>query len=114
MRLVDHITLNFNNMFTAAVFLAIDKSFNKTWHSGQLYKLLELLKSLIRIIASFLNNRKFKVLIEGEFSTPRAIAAAMAQGSILSPVLYSLYLNNAPVAPGIHLALFMDDTRICT
>jgi hypothetical protein len=114
MRLVGHITLNFNNMLTAAVFLDIDKAFDKTWHSGLLYKLLELLTSPIRLTASFLNNRKFKVLVEGEFSTPRAIAAAVTQGSVLAPVLYSLYINNAPAAPGIYLALFVDDTRICT
>jgi hypothetical protein len=40
MRLVDHVTLNFNNkMSTAAVFLDIEKAFDTTWHLGMLYKL---------------------------------------------------------------------------
>jgi hypothetical protein len=34
------------------------------------------------------------------------------QGSVLAPILYSLYINDAPAAPGTHLALFADDTCI--
>jgi hypothetical protein len=38
MRLTEHVTLNFNNnMSTAAVFLDIEKAFDKTWHLGLLY-----------------------------------------------------------------------------
>jgi hypothetical protein len=73
MRLTDHVTLNFNNnMSTAAVFLGIEKAFDTTWHPGLLYKLSELKfsASLIKLIASFLSNRKFKVSVEGELSLP--------------------------------------------
>jgi hypothetical protein len=43
MRLTEHVTLNFNNnMSTAAVFLIIEKAFDKTWHLGLLYKLSKL------------------------------------------------------------------------
>jgi hypothetical protein len=91
MRLTDHVTLNFNNnMSTAAVFLDIEKAFDTTWHTGLLYKLSELKfsASLIKLIASFLSNRKFKVSVEGELSSPRKIAAGVPQGSVLAPVLY--------------------------
>jgi hypothetical protein len=59
MRLVDHVTLNFNeNILTAAVFL--DKAFNKTWHPDLLYKLseFEFPKSFVKLNASFLTNRE--------------------------------------------------------
>jgi hypothetical protein len=106
----DHITLNFNNNISmAAVFLDIEKSFDKTWHSSPLYKLSELAfsMSVIKLIASFLTNRKFKDLVEGEFSMP-----GVPQGSVLAPILYTTYINNAPAAPGTYLALFADDTCI--
>jgi hypothetical protein len=50
-----------------------------SWPSGLLYKLpeLEFSTSLIKLIASFLTNRKFKVLVEGEFSTARELAAGV-------------------------------------
>jgi hypothetical protein len=95
MSLVDHVTINFNNnMLTAAVFLDIKKAFNTMWQSGLLHKLSELEFStcLIKIIASFLTNRKIKFLVEGEFSTPRKIGDLQPQGSILALVLYSLYI----------------------
>jgi hypothetical protein len=42
MRLADHVTLNFNNMSTAVVFLDIEKAFDTTWQPGLLYKLSKL------------------------------------------------------------------------
>jgi hypothetical protein len=43
-------------MFTAAVFLDIEKAFDTTWHPGLLYKLskLQFSKNLIKLISSFL------------------------------------------------------------
>jgi hypothetical protein len=55
-KLTDHVTLNFNNkIFTAAVFLNIEKAFDITWHSGLLYKLckLEFSTSFIKLIDPF-------------------------------------------------------------
>jgi hypothetical protein len=86
MSLADHITLNFNNnMSSVAVFLDIDKAFNTTWHSGLLYQFseIEFPTSFIKLIASFLTERKVKVLLEGKFSTPRKIA----QGFLKIPSL---------------------------
>jgi retron-type reverse transcriptase len=101
-------------MSTAAVFLDIEKAFDTTWHSGLLYKLseLQLPISLIKLIASFLTKRKFKVSVEGKFSSPRKVVAGVPQGSFLAPLLYILYINDATAAPGIHVALFADDTCV--
>jgi hypothetical protein len=79
MRLADHVSLNFNNMSTAIVFLDIEKAFDTTWHPGLLYKLSELQFpiSLIKLIASFLTNRNFKILVEGEIYSPRKVAAGV-------------------------------------
>jgi hypothetical protein len=110
MGLTDHVSPNFNNnMSTAAVLLDIEKAFETTWHPGLLYKLSELQFpiSLIMLIASFLTNRKFKFSVEGEIY----VAAGVPQGSVLATV-YSLFINDAPEAPGIHLALFADDTCV--
>jgi hypothetical protein len=49
--------------------LDIEKAFDSTWHSSLLHKLseLEFLASLIKLIASFLIDRKLKVLVESQF-----------------------------------------------
>jgi hypothetical protein len=115
MRLTDHVTLNLNNnMSTAAVFLDVEKAFDTTWHSGLLYKLskLECSTSLIKLISSFLSQRKFIVSVEREMSTPREMRAGLPQSSVLSPTLYNMYIrvNYAPQAPDVYLALFADDS----
>jgi hypothetical protein len=50
-----------SNISKVALFLDIEKAFYTTWHSGPLYKLseLEFSTSLIKLIASFLSDRKF-------------------------------------------------------
>jgi hypothetical protein len=108
MRLTDHVTLNFNNntsMSTAAVFLDIEKAFDTAWHSGLLYKLskLEFSTNLIKLISSFLSQRKFIVSVEGEMSTPREMRAGVPQVSVLSPTLCNRFINDAPQAPGVYL-----------
>jgi hypothetical protein len=110
MRLADHVTLNFKNkMSTATVFLVIEKAFDITWHSGLLYK-LEFSNSLSKLIGSFLSQSKFRVSVEGELSTPREMQAGVLQGSVLSPTLFNLYINDAHKTHRLHLALFADDT----
>jgi hypothetical protein len=76
MKLTDHVILNSNNnISTVAVLLGIEKVFNIAWHLGLLYKLLELKFSisLIKLVSSFLSQRKFRVSVEGEISAPRDI-----------------------------------------
>jgi hypothetical protein len=115
MRLTHHVTLNFNNnLSTAAVFLDFEKVFDTTRHPGLLYKLINLNYPVntVKLTRSFLSNRKFKVLFEAEMSAPREVQAELAQGSVLSLMLYNLYINDAPQTPGTQLALFADDTCI--
>jgi hypothetical protein len=71
----------------AAVFLGIEKAFDTTWHLGLLYKLSKLKYSIsqMKLIGSFLSQRKFMVLVKGEMFMPRDIQAGVPQGSILSP-----------------------------
>jgi hypothetical protein len=43
-------------------------------------------------------------------STPREMQTGVPQGSVLSPTLYNLYINDTPQTIGVNLALFADDT----
>jgi hypothetical protein len=66
--------------------------------------------SLLKLISSFLSNRKYFVSTEGEMSTPKIMQAEVPQGFILSLTLFNMYINDTPQTIGVHLALFADDT----
>lgn len=90
--------------------LGIGQAFDTTWHSGLLYKLSEFLTNLINILPSFITDKKFKFLVESKFSVPRKISALVR--TVFDPILCSLYINDAPAAPGIYFALFADNACI--
>jgi hypothetical protein len=115
MRPSDHLTLNFNNkMSTAAVFLDIEKTFDTLWHPGFLYELSTVVFStnLIKLINSFFSQRKFRLSVEDEISTPRDIKAGVPQGYVMPPTLYDLYRNDTPQTIGANLALFTVDNSL--
>jgi hypothetical protein len=115
MRLTGHVTLNFNNnnISTDAVFLDIEKAFDKTWHPGLLHKFskLDFLASLIKLISSFVIENSLSV--ECEMSTPRIMKAGVPQGSVVSPTLFNMHINDTPKTTCAHLTFFADDTCLC-
>jgi hypothetical protein len=53
------------------------------------------------------------ISLEGEMSTPRTMKAGVPQDSVLSPILFNMYINNTPQTTSVHLALFADDICLC-
>jgi hypothetical protein len=65
----------------------------------------------MKLISSFLSNRKFRVIVEGELSMPRDIQVGMPQGSVLAPILCSLCIDDTPQIPGVYLVLYTTDRK---
>ncbi|GFV12199.1 RNA-directed DNA polymerase from mobile element jockey [Trichonephila clavipes] len=91
----------------------ITKAFDKIWHDGLLIKLIRLdfPAPLIKSIHSFLSNRSFRVRVD-RILPSRPIRSGLPQGSLSSPLLFTLYVNDIPQTDSSHLAMFADDTAV--
>jgi exonuclease III len=101
---------------TAVAALDVEKAFDAVWHNGLRHKLaaaeLQLPSKLIRLLSSFLSDRKIQVKVGQARSEPVALLAGTPQGSVLSPVLFNLFVNDVPLRQSalIDSAQFADDT----
>jgi hypothetical protein len=114
--LIERITRNFGEKrLTGAVFLDVAKAFDTVWIDGLHYKLmlLNFPSCIVHTISSYLRNRMFDVSFQTTTSSHRCMRAGIAQDGLISPVLFSLYVNDMP-PPSHHveLALYADDTAI--
>lgn len=100
---------------TAMAFLDVEKAFDNVWHDGLVYKLCDLNfpPYLIKIIRNYLQQRSFKVSLNNCLSDTFTIPAGVPQGSLLGPLLYSIYTSDIPnLGDECVLFLFADDTAI--
>ncbi|GBP70595.1 Probable RNA-directed DNA polymerase from transposon BS [Eumeta japonica] len=116
LRLVEYISEGFKiKRKTVAFFFDVAKSFDRVWHAGLIHKLyqLELPDRLVIIIHHYISNRHFSFRLDNTYSSVRPIRAGVPQGSTISPLLYSAYVNDIPrPSSGVQLALFADDTVV--
>jgi retron-type reverse transcriptase len=104
------------NESTGAIFLDVAKAFDTVWHDGLVYKLHTAGVSLamVKLLNSFLEDRKFHAKIGNVLSTVREIEAGVPQGSVLSPTLYAIFTADIPKPDETKIALYADDTAILT
>ncbi|KAK2574776.1 hypothetical protein KPH14_013044, partial [Odynerus spinipes] len=113
-RLVNEIlTAIEEKQYCTALFMDIEKAFDKVWHEG----LLETTKThfprqIHNLIASYLSDRTFVVKINDTYSEIKDIKAGVPQGSVLGPVLYTLYTADIPTANKSKILTFADDTAV--
>ena len=70
---------------TVAVFLDVEKEFDRVWHPGLLYKLTEILlrDCYTHLIASFRRNRTFYVRVDNTLSSERDVYKRQVTGRML-------------------------------
>jgi len=115
-RLVERVTTNFSETrFTGAVFLDVVKAFDTVWIDGLLYKLtlLKIPPYIVHTISSYLRDRTFEASFQTATLSRRGMRAGVAQEGLISPVLFSLFVNDIP-PPSHHVesAVYADDTAI--
>ncbi|KAG4068987.1 hypothetical protein HA402_005648 [Bradysia odoriphaga] len=99
---------------TGMVLIDMEKAFDSVWHDGLLFKLEKVgtPSYLIKIISSFLKDRSFTVCVNGAESSPKSVPAGLAQGSVISPLLYAVYTSDLRVPLSCESGYYADDTAI--
>ena len=94
--------------------LDISKAFDRVWHKGLLAKLpmFGLNQTLINWIGSFLSDRSVAVRVDGFLSNLHSINAGVPQDSVISPVLFILFINDLLTSTSSSIHSFADDTFI--
>ena len=96
--------------------LAIDiaDAFDRVSHAGLLHKVasMGIADQLLTWLTDYLFGRNRQVVVGGQHSAAFPIRASVPQGSILGPMLYLLYINNAEccISTDTRLAVNADDT----
>ncbi|GFU45176.1 RNA-directed DNA polymerase from mobile element jockey [Trichonephila clavipes] len=101
---------------TGAVFLDIQKAFDRVWLTGLTYKLINynIPPPLVFLLHSYNSNRSYQVRVKDTLSTTKFINCGVAQGSLLGPLLFNLYTNDIPEYSLTKLNMYADDTAVHT
>lgn len=99
--------------YCSAVFLDIQQAFDRVWHLGILFKLKKVLPAPYYLFfKSYLEERFFYVKVNDEVSDICPIKAGIPQGSVLGPVLYTIFTYDMPIREDVTVATYADDTAL--
>ena len=98
----------------AAAFLDVEKAFDNIWHNGLRYKIfqLDLPTNMTHWLSDFLVGRVIQVNVNGFLSNQINPKVGVSRGSVLSPLLFLIYVNHLPTPHHKQNSLshFTDDT----
>ena len=103
---------NFGESYVVA--LDISKAFDRVWHKALLAKLPSygFTPPLCNLISSFLSDRFISVVVDGTTSATFGVSSGVPQGSVLSPILFLLFINDLLDCPSALIHAFADDSTL--
>ena len=104
-------------MDVCAVFLDYRKAFDSVPHAPLMKKLQDigLHANLLAWLHDYLTQRKQEVVVDGATSTQCMVVSGVPQGSVLGPLLFSIYINDITeisISANSYRVLYADDVLL--
>ena len=96
------------------LFFDLPKAFDKVPHGKLIAKMrkLDINSKIIDWTEDYLNGRVQRVIVRGQKSDKLEVYSGVPQGSVLGPVLFTLYIHDLPAQIKSKLSIFADDTKM--
>jgi len=96
------------------IYLDFSKAFDRVPHDRLLSKVFNIgiRGQLFQWIRNFLSNRVQRVCVNGKYSSWKNVTSGIPQGSVLGPILFTIFINDLPDNILSHMKIFADDTKV--
>ena len=97
-----------------AIYTDFSKAFDSVPHERLLKKVeaYGIQGNLLNWIRNFLSSRKQRVVLGSKYSNWQDVTSGIPQGSVLGPILFTIFINDMPEVVESYMKLFADDAKI--
>ena len=96
------------------IYLDFKKAFDSIPHERLLLKMegYGITGNILKWVRDFLKGRNQRVRVGNDMSSKSNVTSGIPQGSVLGPVLFTIFINDLPDNINVHCKIFADDTKI--